>query len=109
MFLIKAVTQLKEGGRASFIVPTQFLNSDYGIAIKEFLLKEDVLKYVIVLEDLVFDDAITTSTILLIEKGNHENFLKEYLRFKVVNDFDDLHIKRNMKYYKFSMVYANEK
>ncbi len=72
-------------------------------------MKEDVLKYVIVLEDLVFDDAITTSTILLIEKGNHENFLKEYLRFKVVNDFDDLHIKRNMKYYKFSMVYANEK
>lgn len=70
MFLIKSIVHLAEGGRASFIVPTEFLNSDYGVAIKKFLLDTNVLRYIFVIDSnyLAFEKVLTTSTILLLQK-----------------------------------------
>lgn len=72
-FLIKSVFQLKEGGRCAYIIPSEFMNSDYGVRIKDYLLKSKRLRHVIVFnfEEQLFDDAITTSAIILCANDVH--------------------------------------
>lgn len=73
MFLVKSIMQMAEGGRASYIVPTEFLNSDYGIIVKKFLIESKVLRYIFVVDFncMAFAKTLTTSTILLLH--NDEN------------------------------------
>jgi len=72
LFLLKSIYQLEENGRAAYIIPSEFLNSDYGKLVKEYLLKSQTLKHIILFdfEENVFDDALTTSAIILLEKSN---------------------------------------
>lgn len=75
LFLLKSVYQLKDNGRAAYIVPSEFLNSDYGNYIKDYLLKSNTLRHVIIFDfkENVFDDALTTSAIILLAKDNNYN------------------------------------
>jgi len=67
LFLLKSLYQLSENGRCAYIVPSEFMNSDYGTLVKRQLVKSGMLRYVFVFdfEGNVFDDALTTSCILL--------------------------------------------
>lgn len=67
LFLLKSIHQLKPNGRCAYIVPSEFLNSDYGKLIKLYLLKTQTLRHIIVFdfEENVFDDALTTACIIL--------------------------------------------
>ena len=67
LFLLKSLHQLKPDGRCAYIVPSEFLNSDYGKSIKTYLLKTGALRHVVVFdfEENVFDDALTTASIIL--------------------------------------------
>ena len=38
LFLLKSIRQLKPDGRCAYIVPSEFLNSDYGKLVKKHLL-----------------------------------------------------------------------
>jgi adenine-specific DNA-methyltransferase len=69
-FLIKAVSLLADGGRLAFIIPSEFLNSNYGERIKEYLLKTGIVLHLINIrfDENVFDNALTTSIIVLGEK-----------------------------------------
>lgn len=91
MFLVKSIMQMAEGGRASYIVPTEFLNSDYGIIVKKFLIESKVLRYIFVVDFncMAFAKTLTTSTILLLHNDantdtvammsvSDPNELKEY-------------------------------
>lgn len=71
LFLVKALSLLKPGGRAAFIVPSEFLNADYGIGIKEFLLATRALTHLIIFDPAlqIFPGFLTTSAILLFEKS----------------------------------------
>ncbi len=73
LFLVKSLAQLAPGGRAAYIVPSEFLNSDYGRLVKEQMLNNKTLRHVIVFdfEANVFDDAVTTSSILLFANDDH--------------------------------------
>ena len=77
LFLAKSLYQLKEGGKLAYIIPTEFLNSKYGIPIKEYLIKSRILKSIINIENNIFDDAVTTSCIMLIEnkRNKHVEFI----------------------------------
>lgn len=70
-FLVKAVSQLAEGGRAAFILPYEFLNADYGKVVKQYLLEQGVLRQVSILGGQIrpFKGVITTSCILTLEKA----------------------------------------
>lgn len=69
LFLLKSIHQLKTGGRCIYIVPSEFMNSDYGTLVKAHLLKTRTLRHIIVFdfEENLFDDAITTSCLILCE------------------------------------------
>jgi adenine-specific DNA-methyltransferase len=67
LFLLKSMYQLNKNGRAAYLIPSEFLNSDYGKLVKAYLIKSGTLRHIIVIdfEENVFDDALTTASILL--------------------------------------------
>ena len=75
LFLLKSIFQLKKGGRIAYIIPSEFLNSDYGKLVKEYLLKTKTLRHLFVIDfkENVFDDAMTTASILLLANDEHDS------------------------------------
>ena len=86
-FIIKSILEIKTGGRIAYIVPSEFLNSNYGVNIKEYLLKAGIILHLIDLnfQNQVFDDALTTSVILLGEKSDKK---QEKINFYFVDNLD---------------------
>lgn len=87
LFLLKSIAQLKEGGRLAYIIPLEFLNSDYGIEVKRALVKSNTLKHVVVIDftKCAFNDALTTACILLCE-----NTQSETVRFSTITDVEKI-------------------
>ena len=75
LFLLKSAFQLTENGRAAYIVPSEFLNADYGKLVKEYLLKTNLLRHLFVInfKEKVFDNAITTASILLLANDKNDS------------------------------------
>ena len=88
LFLLKSIYQLKEKGRIAYIIPSEFLNSDYGKKIKEYLIKSNILRHIIVFDfkENVFDNALTTSSILLFAKDKYQN----NIQFSVISNKNEL-------------------
>ena len=72
LFLLKSIHQLNPNGRCAYIIPSEFLNSDYGKLVKTYLLKSKTLRHIIVIdfEENVFEDALTTACIILCANDN---------------------------------------
>lgn len=70
LFLLKSIYQLNKGGKAAYIIPSEFLNSDYGTFVKKYLIESNALKHIIIFDfkENVFSDALTTSAILFLSK-----------------------------------------
>ena len=88
LFLLKSISQLKVGGRLAYIVPSEFLNSDYGVEVKRGLLQSGTLRHIIIIDftKCAFDDALTTACILLCENNSHT----DTVRFSTINNIDSL-------------------
>lgn len=88
LFLLKSIFQMKEGGRMAYIIPSEFLNSDYGVEVKRVLLQSGLLRHVIIVDftKCAFDDALTTACILLCENNNNS----EDIRFSNIDDIAKL-------------------
>ena len=88
LFLLKSIYQLKQGGRLAYIVPSEFLNADYGVEVKKALLDSGVLRHIIIVDfnDCAFDDALTTACILLC----HKQFASDEIRFSNIKSIDQL-------------------
>lgn len=93
LFLLKSIFQLKKGGRAAYIIPSEFLNADYGKLIKQYLLKTKTLRHLFVIDfkENVFDDATTTASILLL--ANDEN--NSEINISTINSKYDLELIKN--------------
>lgn len=88
LFLLKSIHQLNPNGRCAYIIPSEFLNSDYGKLVKTYLLKSKTLKHIIVIdfEENVFDDALTTASIILCANDN----LTDKVQFSNIQSVQDL-------------------
>ena len=88
LFLLKSISQLKQGGRLAYIIPSEFLNSDYGVEVKRVLLESGVLRHIIIVDftQCAFNDALTTACILLCEKSGDN----EIVHFSVIDNLSDL-------------------
>lgn len=77
VFMVECLFRLTEGGRAAFIVPTEWMNSNFGKPVRDFFLKSKLLKGIVHVSSSVniFDDALTTASILLFEKTDDEGFI----------------------------------
>jgi adenine-specific DNA-methyltransferase len=88
LFLLKSIHQLSTNGRCAYIIPSEFLNSDYGKLVKTYLIKSKALRHIIVIdfEENVFDDALTTASIILCANDN----LTDRVQFSNIQSLDDL-------------------
>lgn len=69
LFLYLVVSRLRDGGRAAFIVPSEFLATGYGEQVKTFICRNRRLSSVILFDtaDRIFPDAATTACVLLFD------------------------------------------
>lgn len=94
LFLLKSAYQLNKNGRAAYIIPSEFLNSDYGKLVKSYLIKNKLLRYIIVFdfEENVFDDALTTASILLFANDKEKSEV-EFINIKTLDELNSLQSK----------------
>lgn len=87
LFLIKSIYQLSDTGRLAYVVPSEFLNSKYGTAIKQLMIDRKLLRAIINFEndDELFFNATTTSCIILLD---HEP--KTHVLFYGLSSIDEL-------------------
>lgn len=71
LFLIKSISELSESGRLAYLLPSEFLNSGYGTAVKQLLIERRLLRAIINFEDDrgLFENAATTCCILLLDRA----------------------------------------
>ena len=71
-FLVKSLSELEPSGRLAYIMPLEFLNTGYGIIIKERLTNGNHLSAIISLdcEKDVFPDSITSVGIILYDSSS---------------------------------------
>lgn len=69
LFIYLVLSRLKPGGRAAFIVPSEFLATRYGEQVKAFICRNRRLSQLILfdLAERVFPDAATTACVMLFE------------------------------------------
>lgn len=87
LFLLKSIAQLQVGGRLAYIIPSEFLNADYGVEVKRALIKSNTLKHVVIVDftKCAFGDTLTTACILLCE-----NTKSDTIRFSTITDIERL-------------------
>jgi adenine-specific DNA-methyltransferase len=98
LFLLKSIHQLNQNARCAYIVPSEFLNSDYGKLIKKHLIKTKTLRHIIVIdfEENVFDDAMTTASLILCTNDKND----EKVQFTNIKNVKDLkHIEEIISAY----------
>ncbi|QTN00955.1 N-6 DNA methylase [Sediminibacillus dalangtanensis] len=78
LFLLKAIHQLARDGRAAFIIPSDFLNADYGAPIKQYLLQQQNLHAVAVTNftENWFEQAATTSALFFFDNKRQSSTLE---------------------------------
>ncbi len=89
LFLVRIWESLAHGGRAAVITPAEWLNADFGKAMKAYLLEENAIDGIVHFGhgSKVFSDAMTTAAISLLRKGRDAN---EGVRFTTVNGAEEL-------------------
>jgi adenine-specific DNA-methyltransferase len=89
LFLLKSIYQLKQNGRCAYIIPSEFLNSNYGKLVKQHLIKTSTLRHIIVFdfEENVFDDALTTACIVLCANDNATNKV-QFTNIQSINELN---------------------
>lgn len=88
-FLVKCMNMLADNGRLAFIVPSEFLNANYGVGIKKYLIQSGINLHLlnISFENNVFNNAITTSIIILAQKSKQKSSV---INFYNVTDLSSL-------------------
>ncbi|TGJ98903.1 methyltransferase domain-containing protein [Leptospira langatensis] len=78
-FLLRILKLLSPGGRASVLVPFEFLNAGYGVPIKKAITDSGLLRRILILDSSwsLFSGAVTSSCILFLENSvqQEEGFL----------------------------------
>ncbi len=94
LFLLKSIHQLADGGRAAYLIPSEFLNSDYGKLVKHHLIESGVLRHIVIVDfqSNVFDDALTTASILLLAKDDFGG----KVQFSYIDSIQDFCIIENL-------------
>ena len=69
-FFIHAYQFLKDGGRLAFITPSEWMEADYGVALRKFLAKRMHVKSIVLFDErvLAFSGILTRACIMLASK-----------------------------------------
>ncbi len=97
LFLIKSIYQLSDSGRLAYLIPSEFMNSEYGTAVKQMIIEKRLLRAVINFENdhEMFFNATTTCCILFLNHipKTHASFynLSSVEELQDLKPFDSSH------------------
>ena len=96
LFLIKSLSQLKDGGRLAYIIPSEFLNSKYGSTVKQLLVDNKYLRTIINFQNDkdVFFNALTTCCIIFVEKTTNNTGV-EFINIEDCHSINSLDVESN--------------
>lgn len=89
LFLVRIWESLAPGGRAAVITPAEWLNADFGKAIKSYLISENAIDGIVHFghASKVFSDAMTTAAITLLRRDREP---EDCVRLVTVESADEL-------------------
>ncbi len=78
IFLIKAIQELNDKGRLTFLLPFEFFNTGYGTEIKQILVEQNLLKQIVIFnnEKDIFPEVTTTICLLFCQKNGQNEPIK---------------------------------
>lgn len=87
-FLVKSISELSEGGRLAYILPSEFLNSGYGALVKEWLIRDGHLDSIIEVgcENEAFGEVTTSVCIVLYDSARRI----ECVSFRRIASLDEI-------------------
>ena len=87
-FLVKSISELREGGRLAYILPSEFLNSGYGSLVKDWLIKDRHLDSIIEVacENEAFWEVTTSVCIVLYDSMRR----MESVTFRRIASLDEI-------------------
>lgn len=70
-FAMHALRQLDAGGRASILIPSEWMSANFSKSFKEYLLCNNMIRDIVMFSDCtsIFSDALTTACVLLCQKN----------------------------------------
>ncbi len=80
LFLLKALDRLAPGGRAAFLIPSDWANANFGQPLKRYLADHGALRHVLHFDAnaLTFDDNLSTASVLLFDAGGAAPLVRTY-------------------------------
>lgn len=90
IFVLRSALALAPGGRAAILVPSEWLNANFGRALKRFLLLRGLLRGIVAFHfsSQVFSGAMTTAGVLLL--ANEPDEVPPPIAFLQVESVDEL-------------------
>jgi len=85
LFLLKSLQELSDDGKLVYIIPSEFLNSNYGTFVKKILVNQKLIRAIINFEKPVFADALTTCCIVFIDRSE-----KDCIEFVSLSDYQEI-------------------
>ena len=70
-FMLHAIQFLRDGGRMAFLCPTQYMETDYGEALRDYLARHLRIHAIIIFDEnqRVFPNSLSTASLILFEKS----------------------------------------
>lgn len=88
LFLLRIWSLLAAGGRAAVITPAEWLNADFGVFLKRYLLAQNAIDGVIHFDRAarIFEGALTTACIVLLRRGRKADESIRLIPIATVNE-----------------------
>ncbi|QOJ03725.1 MAG: N-6 DNA methylase [Planctomycetia bacterium] len=95
LFLVRIASLLAPGGRAAIITPAEWLNAEFGVTLKAFLLERNLIDAMIQFDPslLVFHGALTTAEIVLLRRGRREGDSIRLMNIKTLDDLPAVNLR----------------
>jgi len=88
LFIEKGINLIKEFGKLGFILPNKFFISNYGKPLRDFIIKNEVLKEIVNFKDnQLFEGASTYTCLLFLEKSKNNNI--KYSEMNKINNITE--------------------
>ncbi len=102
LFVEKSLKLLRENGDVGFIIPSKFVNADYGLGLRNVISESKTLHRFVDFKDIqIFGDATNYTCLLFLKNAENSNF--EYLSPKSKDDFSVIEISNNEIFQKYSL------
>jgi type II restriction/modification system DNA methylase subunit YeeA len=102
LFVEKSLKLLRENGDVGFIIPSKFVNADYGLGLRNVISESKTLHRFVDFKDIqIFGDATNYTCLLFLKNTANKDF--EYMSPKSKDDFSVKEISNSEIFQKYSL------